>query len=169
MMKAEQERLYQALPMRCLVRVSRTDDAMWVCDLPRRQTDIQAAEEALRRAGFACRLDENTRLWRIDWTESRLDELLEVFPNDCPRFPADERYHPAYALCRLWLTHEGERTEANRPLLRRVLKLTADREGALLSAVPEMYEQAALHLRTGVPSAHDAGRALAGWLNERSL
>ena len=166
MLKREQDRLYRLLPA-CLLRVSRMDDCMWVCDLPRRMENVQELEEKLRENGFACSMDEKSRMWQIDWTESKWNALLADLPSDVPEMPADDGCHAAYALCRLWLAHPGQRTKENLPLLRRVIKLTAEKESLLLKAVPEMHQTAALHLRTGVPSAHDAGRVLAKWLNER--
>lgn len=166
MLKREQDRLYAFLPA-CLLRVSRTDDCMWVCDLPRRMEHPEMIESLLHQAGFACRLDEKTRMWQIDWTEDTRNVLLSDLPMALPVFPAEERYHAAYALCRMWLLHPGQRTEDNLPLLRKVIKLTAEKETLLLKAIPELHQTAAVHLRTGIPSAQDAGRVLAKWLNER--
>lgn len=164
MLKREQDRLFQALP-KCFVRICRSDDALWVCDLPRRMQNVQEEEEKLRRLGFVCTLEDG--LWKIDWTEERRNALMEAYPERLPDFPLDERYHPAYALCRLWLLHPGKQTDENLPLLRRVLKLACDKEETMLKAIPSLHETAAEHLRRAIPCAHDAGRVLCQWLNDR--
>lgn len=166
--KAEQQRLRHALPdgVRCFVRVCRTDDALWISDLPRHMEMTVALEQALKKQGFCCRLDEKSRMWYVDCTLQRWQELLAPLPTEAA-FPALERYHPAYALCRLWLSHPAELNEQSMPLLRRVAKLTMETEERLLDAIPALHQTAAMHLRMGVPSAYGAGRMLADWLNER--
>ena len=168
-LKLEQKRLYESLPKdtRCFVRVCDTDDALWVSDLPRRIPNAEALAQKLNGQGFICRLDEKKQLWHVDWTEERWQQMLMDYPTGIPDFPVEERYHPAYALCRLWLLHPAERTAGNLPMIRRMLKLTAEPEARLLVCVPALHAQAARSLREGIPSAYDAGRILAGWLNER--
>ena len=170
-LKSEQKRLYESLPQdaRCFVRVCDTDDALWISDLPRRMANVQQWENMLCNQGFACRLDTQTRLWYVDWTEERWEQMLVSYPDTLPEFPAEEKYHAAYALCRLWLLHPSARTPENLPMVRRMLKLTAEPEGKLLAAIAPLHAQAARCLRDGIPMAYDAGRILAGWLNERRI
>lgn len=169
MLKTEQKRLYESLPndVHCFVRVCDTDRALWVSDLPRRMADAAQLSEELRAKGFVCCVDEPVRLWYIDWTEERWEEMLSDFPNSLPEFPKEERYHAAYALCRLWMLHPAARSAAALPLIRRVLKLVCEPENKVLSAIGALHAQAAADLRSGGPSAFDAGRILAGWLDER--
>lgn len=169
-LKAEQHRLYGLLPAdaRCFVRVCDDDSALWVSDLPRRTTDCEGLADMLRAAGFKARLDEASRLWYVDWTEERWQEMLNGLPTECPLLPAQNCYHEAYALCRLWLLHPAGRTTENLPMIRRVLKLTADTQQKLLRSVRALHGEAAANLRTGKAPAYDAGRILAAWLNEHA-
>lgn len=166
--KAEQQRLRDALPedVRCFVRVCRTDDALWISDLPRHAAITDALVDGMTQQGFCCRLDEKSRMWYVDCTLLRWQDLLGPLPTEAA-FPALERYHAAYALCRLWLSHPAELNEQSMPLLRRLAKLTAGPEDQLLDAVPVLHQTAAMHMRMGVPSAYGAGLMLADWLNER--
>ena len=164
---AEQKRLYESMPKdaRCFVRICDTDQALWVSDLPRRMPDAAQLSEKLAAQGFVCHLDENTRLWYIDWTAQRWEEMLSACPGSLPEFPLEECYHAAYALCRLWMLHPSE--HKNLPVIRRVVKLVCEPESKVLSAIAPLHAQAAADLRSGRPFAFDAGRVLAGWLNER--
>ena len=162
---SEQARIYELLGG--FVRVDRSDEALWISDLPRRMENVQDLGKKLLEAGFACRLDGKTRLWYIDWTERRWEEMLAPYPHALPPLPAADRLHPVYALCRLWMLHPSDRTPENLPMVRRVLKLMNEPEEKLLASVAAMHAQAAANLRSGIPSAYDAGRLLAGWLRER--
>lgn len=148
------------------MRLCRTDDAMWVSDLPRHMEGLNAVENTLEQQGFLCRLNPSDCLWYIDWSRERWRQLLKPLPFKT-ELPAQQRYHAAYALCRLWLLHPAELHEQSMPLVRRLAKLCAGTECELLNAVSAMHETAAMHLRTGIPAAHGAGRMLAEWLNER--
>lgn len=169
-LKTEQQALYEKMPRdaRCFVRVCDSDDALWVSDLPRRYSGLLAeVEGVLAESGFACRLDEKSGLWYLDFTPEYWQEIIGGFPRRLPSFPKEERYHPAYALCRLWLSHPTPWSGGQLPVIRRVFKLTNQTEEALLRAVPSLHEQAACDLRKGLPCAHAAGRMLARWLMER--
>jgi len=166
--KTEQQRLHSILAedARCFVRICRTDDALWISDLPRHAAITEALTDHMAQQGFGCRLDEKSRMWHIDCTQQRWRKLLAPLPAEAV-FPACERYHSAYALCRLWLSHPAELDEQSMPLLRRVAKLSAEPEERMLDAIPVLHETAAMHLRMGIPSAYGAGLLLADWLNER--
>ena len=169
-LKAEQKRLYDALPAeaRCFVRVCATDDALWVCDLPRRYSNsLEEVEAALLKMGFSCRLDAKSKLWHIDLAPHRWMKALDEYPSELPPFPVEERYHAAYALCRLWMLHPAPWMDEHLPTIRRVIKLAEQEEKMLLRSVCFLHEQAACDLRKNKPPAHAAGRILARWLMER--
>jgi len=169
-LKAEQQRLYELLSKekRCFVRICDTDDAMWVSDLPRKTDDLSDAQSALWQNGFVCRFDKDTRLLYADWSENRWAEMLSNFPHTPPRFPQSDRYHAAYALCRLWLSHPSAFTPDTLPAVRRLIKLMQQPEEKILKSLLPLHEEAAVQLRMGLPAAHAAGWILAKWLNERS-
>lgn len=170
-LKAEQQALYEALSAmqaRCFVHICDGDDALWVSDLPRRyQSPLQDVESTLAQKGFTCRLDEKSRLWHIDFSMKRWHETLFEYPSELPPFPVQERYHAAYALCRLWMLHPAPWTEGQLPVIRHVIKLTEQGEAKLLKEIPALHEQAACDLRQGTPMVYAAGCILSGWLMER--
>ena len=164
-LKAEQSALYelmQTLGLRGFLRICQTDDSLWVSDCPRRTPDLVQAQRALEERGYSCRLDARTQLWHLDWMD--WSAHLDGLPRNAPHFPQQERYHKAYALCRLWLSHPHEQTAL--PVARRLLKLTAGPEEALLAAVPALYEETAAAVREGRPAGYEAGKLLAQWLLE---
>lgn len=167
-LKAEQRRLYALLPSdaHCFVRVCGHDSALWVSDLPRKGVECAALPAALYQAGFEIRPDEAARLWYVDWTMERWQQLLKALPAECPALPAGEEYHEIYALCRLWLLHPAAFAPQQLPVLRRVVKLMAQPPAVLLRSVRALHEEAAVQLRQGKPVAHCAGALLAAWLAE---
>ena len=167
-LKSEQQRLYSLMPKetRCFVRMCDQDTALWVSDLPRRRDDCTQTAKMLAAEGFKVWLDEKSRLWYVDWTEERWQELLAELPNNFPLLPSDETYHEVYALCRLWLLHPSAWEDEHLPALRKTLKWTAAQPGQMLRGVRFLHEEAALQLREGKTIAHAAGRILAAWLNE---
>lgn len=170
MLKAKQQQLYELLEKekRCFVRICDSDDALWVTDLPRKTEKLSDVEKQLLLSGFCCRLDTASRLWYVDPTEAQWEELLKRYPDKIPSMPEDERYHAAYALCRLYLLHPAPLSVCALPAVRRMLKLTMQPEEKLLQKLAVLHGEAAVQLRMGQPVAHAAGRILAGWLNERS-
>ena len=169
-LKAEQKRLYELLANqnRCFVRICAGDDALWVSDLPRKTMDLSANLPLLLQNGFACRVDERAKLLYVDWTQSMWTKALASFSPVLPALPQHDRYHAAYALCRLWITHPSDLAPAAMPAVRRMLKLVQQPEEELLKSIASLHEEAAVQLRTGQPVAHAAGWILAQWLNERS-
>lgn len=164
-LKSEQQRLFALMPQdaRCFVKLCDDDRALWVSDLPRRTEDLPD----LTVYGYHCELDEKSRLWYIDWTQERRQALLADLPTELPAFPPNERFHEAYALCRLWMNHPGHWNEDTAPIIRRVLKLTAQKEEKLLSAVPALTGLVAKQLRLGKTNAYPAGQILCEWLKQR--
>ena len=162
---SEQQRLFALMPQgaHCFVKLCDDDRALWVSDLPRRTDDLPD----LTAHGYQCQLDEKSRLWYIDWTEERKQALLADLPTKLPDFPHNERFHEAYALCRLWMSHPGCWNEDTAPIIRRVLKLSAQKEEKLLSAVSALTGAAAKQLRLGQTNAYPAGQILCEWLKQR--
>ena len=169
-LKAEQARLYELIAKenRCFVRVCDSNDALWVSDLPRKTDDLAGAENLLLQNGFMCHLDVQTQLLYVDWTQNRWKEMLSSFSSALPALPQSDRYHAAYALCRLWLSHPSDLSPDTLPAMRRMLKLTQQPQEKLLKSISSLHEEAAVQLRTGKPTAYAAGCILAKWLNERS-
>ncbi|MBP3645636.1 MAG: hypothetical protein J6K55_04340 [Clostridia bacterium] len=151
---SDQERIH--LITGGFLRMDRTDDALWVSDYPRRNADTIGVEEQLRSIGVSCALDEKTKMWHLDWTEDRWDELIRGLPLTPPALPADDSLHPAYALCRFALLHPAPRTPESLCMLRSVLKGT--------QTIRQLHEEAVSAHRAGQPIAYDAGRLLAAQL-----
>lgn len=164
-LKHEQQRLFSLLPQdaRCFVKLCDDDRALWVSDLPRRTEKLPD----LRAQGYVCELDEQSRLWYIDWTDERRGEMLPPLSDELPALPCEQRHHELYALCRFWLLHPGEWNEETAPIIRRVLKLTAQSDEKLLRAIPALHGMAAEQWRQRRISAHPAGHILHEWLNQR--
>lgn len=168
-LKAEQQRLYELLSKeaRCFVRICETDEAMWISDLPRKTDSVEGAQKLLCENGFVCTPDDEARLLYLDWTLESWEEILSEMAAPLPALPANDRYHAAYALCRLWYAHPSPVTTETLPAVRRMLKLTLQPEGKLLRGLTALHEEAAAGLRNAQPIAHAAGGILADWLNER--
>lgn len=148
---SEQERIHAIIGG--FLRLDRSDDALWVSDYPRRNADTSRMVEQLNAFGVCCRLDEKTRLWHLDWTMEKWEQIITSLPESIPPFPADEKLHAAYAFCRFALLHPGKRTDESMRMLRAVMKGSA--------AFARLHEQAAQALRNGRPIAYEAGRLLA--------
>jgi len=169
-LKAEQQRLYALMPadVRCFVRVSDRDDALWVSDLPRRTNGYDEAADQLRRAGYDVKLDQTAGLWLIDWTEARWQELLAGLPENVPSLPHEEALHEAYALCRMWITHPSVLKMEHMPMLRKIVKLTAQPKDRMIRAVRAMHEETAALLRIKESIPYAAGRVLSAWLMKQA-
>ena len=148
---SEQERIHAIIGG--FLRLDRSDDALWVSDYPRRNIDLNGIEEQLKALGACCRLDEKARLWHLDWTIEKWEQIITSLPESLPPFPVDDRLHAAYTFCRFALLHPGKRTDESMRMLRAVMKGSA--------AIARLHEQAAQALRNGHPIAYDAGRLLA--------
>lgn len=165
----EQRRLYGLMPARarCFVRLCRADDALWVSDLPRRLPEWRDTARRLEAEGFTCRLLEKERLLTVDLSGEAWARAVEPLPMGIPPLPSRDALHPLYALCRIWLLHPCAWADEPLPVLRRVVKLTAGPEEALMRAAPQLHQAAAQSLREGTPCAYSAGRWLAQWLMEK--
>ena len=168
-LKSEQRRLYDLLPVeaRCFVRICDNDSALWVSDLPRKYEASEKLLPVLNEAGFSVWQDEQSRLWYLDWTQERWIELLKTLPQSMPALPEREEYHEAYALCRLLIAHPAVLQKSHMPMLRRFIKLTAEKPAKLLQAVRGLYEENAVCLRNGTGVSYSAGCVLAAWLGEQ--
>lgn len=169
-LKNEQQRLYALMPAEshCFVRVCDHDHALWVSDLPRRSDDCESLTCQLKEQGFFVKTDEKTGLWLIDWTQTTWEAFQQKLPKELTVFPLDEKYHEAYALCRLLLLHPTEMEPHHMPALRRMIKLTAAQPAQMLKKIRILHEEAAVMLRKGQSLPHAAGRVLAAWLAEQT-
>ena len=160
-MAAAQAEVCAALADRpCFVRRDTSDEALFASDWSRR-SGADELPPALDALGFRCRLERG--LLRVDASPARYAALLAALPESIPPLPADERLHPAYALCRLWL-RAAPAPLCDQPLapLRRALKRLSQ-PSELLQDVPHLHEQSAVWLRTHQPLPRAAGLVLADW------
>lgn len=169
-LKSEQRRLYDLLPKdaHCFLRVCDDDGALWVSDFPRKHENHQALTGMLSEAGFSVRTDNQSLLWYVDWTHERWQELMQRLPERLPAFPENEQYHELYALCRLLMLHPAPVEKEHLPMLRRILKLTAERPQSLLKSARRLHEETACRLRKKQTAAYAAGRLLSAWLDEHA-
>lgn len=161
-----QQKLWQLLTehsaIQPMLRISREDDCLWVCDLPRRM-DAEACENIRQRAenaGFVIHLQEATRLWQIDLCPS--DPLF----GDAPALPLpeDEPRHTAYGLYRLLKAHPSQPDQQPLPLLRAILKLTLKPHQESQTAIFSLTSQCAALLNRKQPLPSAACNALAQWI-----
>ena len=161
-----QQKLWQLLTehsaIQPMLRISREDDCLWVCDLPRRM-DAEACEtirQQAENAGFVIRLQESTRLWQIDLRPS--DPLF----GDAPTLllPEDETRHAAYGLYRLLKAHPSRPNQQPLPLLRAILKLTLKSHQESQAASLSLTSQCAALLNRKQPLPSAACNALAQWI-----
>lgn len=124
-----QESLWQLIQnisgQKAMLRLSREDDCIWVCDLPRRllHHERTLAESHLREAGFLVRFDETTSLWQIDLPLN--DSLFAAEGNQPLPLPRKEILYPVYALYRMLAAHPCPAEQQPITLLRGLLKCTA--------------------------------------------
>lgn len=162
--RAVYEALREASGVSCFVRLCASDDALWVTDLPRRTESVEAARKALDALGVRCMEDGAGGLWRLDWPPDGWRERLGALPAQPPPFPRDEALHPAYALCRLLLSHPAPLERQPMEQVRAVFKRASGAPEALLGLVSPLHGESARRLRAGEPVAHDAGRVLSDWI-----
>ncbi|MBQ7867430.1 MAG: hypothetical protein IJ354_04730 [Clostridia bacterium] len=165
--QAEVFKLLQKAGGNCFLRMDQSDDALWVTDFPRRNTQHHAVLKLLELHGISCCAGEKNNLWHLDWSAQRWEEIAVELPQQIPTIPIREQYHVAYALCRLWMLH-SENEQDLRPA-RRLLKLMTEQEEKLLRAITAIHENAAALLRNGEQGAYMAGRILAAWLIEKEM
>lgn len=166
MLKPYELRAREAISANCLLRRARGDDALWVCDLPRRVGDVALREAARRLAelGIICRLDNKARLWSMDLCAAQYAALVAELPLTPPPLPEDDRLHEAYSLCRLLLGKPAPLQTQPLCPLREVLKRMDVNDAQMLALVPSLYESCAELLRMKTPLPCAAGGALALWL-----
>lgn len=161
-----QQKLWQLLTegsaIQPMLRISREDDCLWVCDLPRRMdSDVcESIRQRAENAGFVIRLQEATRLWQIDLSLS--DPLF----GDAPMLPLpeDETRHAAYGLYRLLKAHPSPPDQQPLPLLRAILKLTLKTHRESQTASLSLTSQCAALLNRKQPLPSAACNALAQWI-----
>jgi hypothetical protein len=140
-----------------MLRVSRTDDCLWVCDLPRRTGGLEAAAERLETEGFAVWLDETDRLWHIDLPLT--DRLFCNRPTPIP-LPQKAELHPLYSLYRLLLSHPSQEPEQPMPLVRALLKLTLLAQEERKHSTEKLHSLCAQRLNRRQPLPYAAAAVL---------
>ena len=140
-----------------MLRVSRTDDCLWVCDLPRRMEAWGAAAEKLKAEGFTVWLNEADRLWYID-----LPLTDELFCNEPAPLPLPEKVelHMLYSLYRLLLAHPAKEAAQPMPLVRALLKLTLISTEDRIHAVERLHGLCAQRVNRRQPLPSAAAAAL---------
>ena len=149
---------------RFFMRQPNENHSLWVSDLPRR-TDAfttEAAMRSLRAHGFPCECHASSRLLAIDLSLERYDALLNTLPQVPPPMPADDRLHPAYALCRLLLLHPSPLSAQPLAPLRLLLHAAPE---IPFDSLPALHRECAAWLRAGQPLPHAAGQVLATLLS----
>ncbi|MDD3334791.1 MAG: hypothetical protein PHI98_04650 [Eubacteriales bacterium] len=166
----EQSAVYRAVSAygSCFVKACATDDALWVCDLPRRMSELEEPENELKALGVCCHLDPKTRLWLLDWDANSYRLLEERLPKAPPPTLKNPQWAEAYALCRLLLLHSAPLEEQPMTMIRQTMKLPTRPENEQIRAIRTLHGQCAqrLRLREALPSL--AGGLLAAWLMENN-
>lgn len=163
-----QQRLWDLLreysPIQPMLRISREDDCLWICDLPRRLEEAvcETVRTHLEQNGFSVYLQEKTHLWQIDLLPTDAlftDESLHLLP-----FPDCERLHGAYALYRMLKKHPSPYEQQPVPLIRSILKLTLKppEETSFFGITSQCA--ALLNRKQPLPSA--ACKTLAQWISQ---
>lgn len=145
---------------KAMLRLSRQDDCLWVCDLPRRlqNDDRMVAESRLREAGFLVRFDETASLWQIDLPLN--DPLYAAEDQEFLTFPQKEALHPIYALYRMLAAHPCPVDQQPVTLLRGLLKCTAFSPKENKSIIAQLTGQCAACLNRKQPLPAAACHAL---------
>lgn len=140
-----------------MLRLSRTDDCLWICDLPRRMEAWGAVAEKLKAEGFTVWLNEQDRLWRIDLPLT--DRLFRSDPAPVP-LPGKADLHMLYSLYRLLLAHPAKEAEQPMPLVRALLKLTLLSPDERSHAVDRLHGLCAQRVNRRQPLPSAAAAAL---------
>lgn len=124
-LSTRQQQLWQLLcetaSKQPMLRLSRTDDCFWICDLPRRISDTAQIRTRLEAAGYSVTTGETDGLWHIDLSPT---DVLYTPPAERPCLPQRSALHTLYALCRLLLAHPAPQEEQPMPLVRALMKLS---------------------------------------------
>lgn len=163
-----QQRLWDLLmehsPIQPMLRISREDDCLWICDLSRRldKSVCETVRMYLEQSGFSVCSQERTRLWQID-----LHPTDDLFTDESSRllpFPNNEQLHGAYALYRMLKKHPSPYEQQPSPLIRSILKRTLKppEETSFFGITSQCA--ALLNRKQPLPSA--ACKALAQWINQ---
>lgn len=149
-----------------MLRVSREDDCLWICDLPRRVDAkvYDSVEQHLHNAGFIVSLNESSRLWHIDLPIT--DRLLKELSGVQTLFPKNESLHTAYALYQLLISHSSPQDRQPLPLLRSILKLTLKTPEEAQTAIVALTNQCAALLNRKQPLPSTVTGILAQWINQ---
>ncbi|HNX62232.1 MAG TPA: hypothetical protein PKN45_06280 [Candidatus Limiplasma sp.] len=162
MLSEIQQELFDCLHEIGFVRRSRTDDALFICDAPRRNETQQLlpVTQRLTKMGYVITQTEN-RLWKIDLNDERFqslfphisDERIIPFPVDCPASLT------IYELACLLSAHPVAWDLQPRPMLCRIVKHT-DSVSEMNRMAPMLLEECAERLRGGEPLPSEAAGLL---------
>ena len=151
----------------CFLRRATTDDALFVTDLPRRQTDqaLASVQTRMDDSGFRIVLSQNG-LWLIDLSERRWQALATAWQaqSKCA-FPQQTELHAVYMLYRLLSAHPAPWPEQPREPLRALLK-RYNQSNELLRLTLEMQQTFAERLRKHLPLPSSGAGLLCQWLHE---
>lgn len=140
-----------------MLRICRTDDCYWVCDLVRHTADVEKVRSALLEAGFVI-TDDASALWKIDLSAE--DELYQL-PAGELKLPQKEQLHALYALWRLLRSHPAPIDLQPMPMLRSVMKLTLLAEKERTGHVQRLHAACAALLNRRQPLPYSACGLLA--------
>lgn len=148
----------------CFLRVCAGDEAIWVCDLPRK-TDVSGLElQGLEELGLCATVDETTRLFMVDLSLASYRSLSETVDAASYAFPEDYRLFPAYSLCRLLLNHPAQLEHQPMNLNRRILKMLSYPKLYDDAAPVDLLSECSALLRRHMPLPYLGGRLLAAAL-----
>lgn len=164
-LQASQAALFKALTESgasgCLLKVCAAPEALWVCDLPRRGGDTPRTHSILSAHQVIVLPESQNGLWLLDWSPERYQGLAARLPRCAPAFPNSDALHPAYALCRLLLSHPFPLESQPLGPSREVMKLEGRPPEQWNARLPRLHGQCAALLRQKAPLPTLAGGLLA--------
>ena len=157
--------LCEASGLQPMLRISRDDDSLWVCDLPRRlpEEELQRIAKVLADNGYTVQHDQHSHLWKIDLP---VTDFLYQHCSQLPPIPRKDSLHVVYALLRLMADHPSPVEEQPLHLLRAALKVTAQPSWENALAVQRLHQQCAALLNRRKPLPAAASAALAQYIRK---
>jgi hypothetical protein len=162
-----QEELAALLGAACFLRRSRSDEAFFITDAPRRlaQSQLALLTSELTRYGYVIRLTPRG-LWQIDLGEDRLRALVAtLLPSGALLIPAQSERLDVYALTQLLYLHPAPWDAQPKEPLRALLK-RYDRPAEFADCARKQLENCAELLRLHLPLSSAAANVTHAWLNE---
>ncbi|MCE5343443.1 MAG: hypothetical protein LLF96_07665 [Eubacteriales bacterium] len=162
-----QAELVALLKPECFLHRSRSDDAFFVTDAPRRlaQTQLAALAKDLMLRGYLPRLTPSG-LWQIDLADKRFRSIADEIKPACSlALPQEDVRMDAYALAQLLYRHPAPwETQPKEPL--RALLKRYDHPAEFAACARLQLESCAALLRRHLPLPSAAATVLHAWLNE---